>query len=410
MDERSYLRDLAKRYLEIANLPIMAEREALWYRHNALKGERPVIVMEIETFEQDLVEKPICESSFGRNVEWYFKKAITNHELVDDDKVVSPYFPLSLAIQVKSFGIDRKRVFAEDAHGRKIGYRDIHLIEDLEEDFDKLKPFELRYDAESTENFRSYLTDLLGDLMPIREDNRSLDWFGGISQYIIEIMGMEALMYAMIDEPDAVHRLYNFVADQIIRILDMQEAQGLLRPNNGNNYSGAGSYGFTHELHPTVPAHCREIWGNLNSQETVSISPSMYHDFVFPAYKRVAEKFGLTYYGCCEPVHSIWADVKTLPHLRKVSVSPWCDEKFMGEELRHTPIIYSRKPSPNFIGVGELLDEEAYTKHIDETLTCAAGCELEIIHRDIYTLSGHKEKPGKAVKIIRKEIDRLWNR
>lgn len=408
MNEREYLRGLAQRYLEIAHLPVMAQREALWYRHNALQAERPVVVVELETFEGDLLPKPQCESEFGRRVETFLRRAIVNHELIDDDKVVSPVFPVPLEIQLLPFGVAKQRVFAEDEQGRKIGFRDIHIIEDLEEDLDKLQPYAFHFDAAATERYKQYAQDTLGDLMPVCETNRSLDWFCGLSQHIIELMGMEALMYAMIDTPEAVVRLYDFVADQILRVLDWQESEGLLRPNNGNHYAGSGSYGFSRELAPGTPARCSELWGNLNSQETVSISPQMYHDFVFPAYRRVAEKFGLTYYGCCEPVHTIWEDVRTLPHLRKVSVSPWCDQHLIGEALRGGRVIYSRKPSPNFIGVGTELDEEAYARHIDETLTCAQGCELEIIHRDIYTLSGRPDKPGRAVQIIRREIDRLW--
>lgn len=406
--EREYLRQLARRYLEIANLPIMKEREQLWYRHNALQAERPIVVMEMATFEADLMPRLQCTSEYGRRMEAAFQRAIINHELIDDDKVVSPYFELPIDVRIQPFALEKKREYAKDNEGRSIGFKDIHPIQDLEEDLPKLKNSVCRYDRESTDAYRQFALDTIGDLMPIVEANHSLDWYFGISQHIIELMGMEALMYAMIDTPEAVVDLYNFVTDDILKVIRWQEENGLLRPNVGNNYAGSGSYGFTDELPKGDPIRPAMMWANLNSQETVSISPAMYHDFVFPSYVRVAREFGLTYYGCCEPVHTIWDDVSTLPNLRKVSVSPWCDEHFIGEALRGSRIIYSRKPSPNFIGVGVNLDEEAYARHIDETLTCAKGCGLEIIHRDIYTLSGNVAKAGQAVKIIRREIDRLW--
>ncbi len=82
------------------------------------------------------------------------------------------------------------------------------------------------------------------------------------------------------------------------------------------------------------------------------ISPRMYGRYVHPYYCEIAEPFGLTYYGCCEPVHDIWDQyVSKLPHLRKVSISAWYEE-YMGEALRGSGVIYSRKPSPNFVGVG----------------------------------------------------------
>ena len=43
----------------------------------------------------------------------------------------------------------------------------------------------------------------------------------------------------------------------------------------------------------------------MDSQETVSISPDMYGEFIFPYYKKVAERYGLLSYGCCEPVDPV---------------------------------------------------------------------------------------------------------
>jgi hypothetical protein len=39
--EKEYLRNLAKKLLDYARLPVMAERKRLWYLHNRLTGERP---------------------------------------------------------------------------------------------------------------------------------------------------------------------------------------------------------------------------------------------------------------------------------------------------------------------------------------------------------------------------------
>jgi hypothetical protein len=56
-------------------------------------------------------------------------------------------------------------------------------------------------------------------------------------------------------------------------------------------------------------------------------------------------------------VHPFWEDIRLLPHLKKVSISRWCNEKFMGEALRGTGIVYSRKPDPRFLGIDVKLDE-----------------------------------------------------
>lgn len=408
LKERELLRKLAHKYLEIAQLPIMKEREQLWYRHNACKAERPVIVMEMATFENDLLPKPMCESTYGRRMERYFQRAIINHEWINDDKVVSPYFELPLSISISLAGQAQNRTFIKDSRGVELGYVDEHLIDDLENDLPKLKHSICTYDQEDTNRYKQFVMDTVGDLMPIIESNHSLNWFCTPSQSIVQLMGMEAMMYAAIDSPDLLKALYDFIADDVLMVLEWQSQNGLLRMNNGNHFAGSGSYGFSHELPTGSPVRPIMLWGNMNSQETLGISPQMFHEFVFPAYEKIAKAFGLVYYGCCEPVHPIWEDIRSLPHLRKVSISPWCDEHFMGEALKNSGVIYSRKPSPNYLGVGIELDEDSYTKHIDETLRSAKGCSLEIIHRDIYTLSSKKDKAAQAVKIIRREIDKLW--
>lgn len=54
-NEKLYLRELAKKQKELACLPIMEERKRLWYLHNALKGERPMVVMEEGTFLEEIL-------------------------------------------------------------------------------------------------------------------------------------------------------------------------------------------------------------------------------------------------------------------------------------------------------------------------------------------------------------------
>ena len=110
-------------------------------------------------------------------------------------------------------------------------------------------------------------------------------------------------------------------------------------------------------------------------------------------------------YGCCEPVDPIWDRcISTLKNLRKVSISPWCNEEIMSEKLRGTNIIYHRKPSPNFLGVGTTLDEDAFRQHIRKSLTLARGCKMEITQRDVYTINNDIAKARRYVQIIKQEI------
>lgn len=414
--ERSYLRGLATRVGEYAEEPIMSQRRQRWHQHNALEGDRPLLVMEIDTFINDILPPLSCQSEAARSVEFELLRATVNHEMIDDDKVISRDYLVPWQINNKFFNIEIEMQQATaDTTGHTTGYRWEHPISDLATtDLSKFEPSTYTVDREATMRHKAFVDDLLGDILSVQLANTSLRWCFTPTRQIIELMGMEAMMFAMMDEPDAFKELMSMISDDMLRYLQWQEDEGLLTLNNGNDYAGAGSYGFTNEL-PTAESaktgkiRAQDLWVNMNSQESVGISPEMYKEFIYPHYHKIAERFGLVYYGCCEGVNDIWQEcLCKLPKLRKVSISPWCDEVFMGNALRESNVIYSRKPSPNYIGVGRDLDEAAFAKHIETTLNAAKGCQAEIIFRDIYNLEGNRTKPGRAIKIARELIDTHW--
>lgn len=407
-NDRRILHDLASKMRDYADLPVMEDRGRLWRAHNELRGERPPIVMEIDTFIGDILPPLQCETDAARQIEWQLRYYITNHELVDDDKIVPPHFTIWRQIANRRLGIDME-VRRADA---SIGYQFLHPVKDLAADLNLLKPSEYNVDRKATLDRQAFVEDAIGDILPTKIKDNSLSWYFCLTAIVVQLMGMERMFTAMLDSPREFHQMMAFLRDDSLVFLKWLEDENLLVLNNDADYTGAGSYGFTNELPQseqftqTEKVTSRDIWGNMNSQESVGLSPAMYDEFILPYYCDIAKRFGLVYYGCCEPVHEFWdGQLSELPNLRKVSISAWCDEKFMGERLRGGSVIYSRKPSPNFIGVGDRLDEDAFADHIRDTLTAAKGCRLEIIFRDIYSLNGDRSKPGRAVRIVRGLLD-----
>jgi hypothetical protein len=413
-EETAYLRELANKCREYSELPVMRERKKLWFSHNTLQGELPLLVMEMDSFENDMFPEFRCHSEMAKEIEKNLLRPILNHEMIDDDKVFPSYYPVFWDIETDTFGVDVKITHAEDDHGRDIGFSYTHPILNIEKDLSKLRPSSFTIDRRKTQARKDFLEDIFGDIYPVKIKNNSLDWYVAPSKQVIELMGMENLMFAMIDYPEKVKELYSFLVDDTISFLRWQEQENLLFFNNGNDYTGAGSYGFTDELPGSLSdtgqgcVRTADLWGNMNSQETVGISPDMFGEFIYPSYRELSKEFGSVYFGCCEPVHDIWDQyISHLPNLKKVSVSAWCDEQFIGEALRGGKVIYSRKPKPNFIGVG-VFNEEAFKEHIQFTLDSSYGCELEIIFRDIYALDGDLGKPGRAIRAVRELIEKKY--
>ncbi|MCU0522453.1 MAG: hypothetical protein MUF84_17390 [Anaerolineae bacterium] len=412
--ERIYLRELAARQAEIAALPVMAARKRQWYDLNdGHVGARPPVIIETWTFDRDFMPESLyrCASDVGRGIERQLLRNIRNHELIDDDKVIPDTFDFGWSVDIDELGVKIPQRVIKDAQGIETGYEFDHPIKDLRRDLDLLRPAVCSVDRERTAARQAFLEDLLGDLLPVRL-RTGVYGCTMLTHRVIELMGMQAYFMAMLDMPDEVHRLMGYLRDNALRVMHWAEAEGLLRVNNGNEDSFGSSYNFTTRLpapgYPGGPARLVDMWGNANSQETVGVSPKMFHEFCFPYYRDVCQPVGLVYYGCCEPAHPFWADIGALPNLKKVSISRWCDERYMGDALRGTEIVFSRKPDPNYLSVDQRLNEEAWAAHIRATLDATAGVFVEFIIRDVYTVHGDLGNARRAVEIARREVDRSY--
>jgi hypothetical protein len=419
--ERVYLRNLAEKQAEYAALPVMAERKKMWYALNdARPGAQPPVIIETWTFDRDFMPESLyrCTTPAGRSIESQLLRNIRNHELINDDKVIPDTFDISWFVDYDEFGVKIETERVEDAQGIETGYRYLHPIKDLERDLATLKPATFQVDRQMTLDWQAFLSDLFSDLLPVVIRTGT---YGStmLTNRVVELMGMEAFFTAMYDQPDAVHRLMAYLRDNALSMMRWAESDSLLRLNNGNQDSFGSSYNFTtllpHDTRGGVETysdngavHLSDMWGCTNSQETVGVSPRMFREFCFPYYRDVCEPMGLLYYGCCEPAHPFWNEISQLPHLKKVSISRWCDQNFMGEALRGSEIVYSRKPDPNYLSVDDRLDEQAWATHIHETLSATRGVFVEFIIRDVYTVHGNLNNARRAVDIARGEINRHY--
>ncbi len=411
-EDRSYLRELAARQAAYAQLPIMADRERQWRAVNSGRGDaRPPVIIESWTFDRDFMPAGTlrCETDPARGIEHQLLRSIRQYELIDDDRVVPDHYRVGWRLWVDPYGgLQIGHQSVKDSQGYATGYRWDHPIKDLRSDLRLLGPSVCSVDRDGTLAHRQLVEDLIGDILPVRlvsgmPGNRML------TQSVVILMGMAAFFMAMYDAPDELHQLMGYLRDNALRTMRWAEAEGLLIANNGNDESFGSSFNFTEEIprpgRPPGQLECRDMWGDANSQETVGVSPDLFHEFCAPYYRDVCEPLGLIYYGCCEPVHPFWEDLRNLPNLRKVSISKWCDEALMGEALRGTGIVYSRKPDPNFLSVDRTLNESAWAEHIRATLRATEGVPLEIIVRDVYTVHGDVGNARRAVEVAHRVLD-----
>ena len=403
------LRELAKQRLEMANEPEMISLKNDWYLHNDCKGSRPMFTIELDTFAQELVEPLLqCESNEARSLEWQLIMGMYNHKYFKDDTFVPDYFPVSSGVWINIFNWKDPVVQATDGKGNKsLGHQFIHLINDLESDYDKIEKSTFGCNRQAAEKTVQTVNELFGDILPARIEGNAL--YICPTQKLVHMMGMETMLYSLYDYPDLFKKLMDRLSDDVIDYFDYLEREQLILPTVGFQRLGQGTYCATTRLpgydeSEKRPLKTTDVWGFMDSQETVGISAEMFEEFFFPYYKKISDRYGALSYGCCEPVDPIWdLCLSKLKNLRRVSISPWCNEEIMGDRLRGKQIIYHRKPSANFIGVGTSLDEEAVRASVRRTMTAAQGCKVEFTQRDVYTVNGDRDKVRRYVEIMRDE-------
>lgn len=412
--DREILRETAKRQLELANQDSNKERIKKWYLHNDLQGETPMIHLEMGTFAQEILpERMKCTGEFARWAEEILYSNFLNQELFDDDRVTPDYFPVPYDTWFTLFDIPVKVDHTTDSSGKEsLGHHFVPVLGDLEEDYEKLKPSSFGVNLESSQAKKDVMEECIGDILPVKMQLGSM--YSVPTQMLVHIMKMEDMMLAMYDAPELFQEMMDRIGSDTLAYYRFLEDKHLIQPTVAYEGLGQGTWCFTKELPgweewERRPFTTRDVWGFMDSQETVGISPTMFEEFIFPCYKKISEQFGLLSYGCCEPVDPIWDRcISKLSNLRKVSISPWCNEEFMGERLRGSKVIYHRKPSPNFLGVDPVLDEEAFRQHIRKSLKAARGCKMEITQRDVYTIHHNIPKARRYVAIIREEIENNW--
>ena len=405
--DRNILRDLAKKQMEYARSEANKKTIELWYQHNACQGVRPPIHLELWTFQEEVIPKRLrTESEDARNIETALYMNFLNHELFGDDFPVPDYFPLSKNVHMIPFGLPVKRNHAGDS----LGHQFEHHILDLEEDYHKLAESKITNNQAETNEKKLLLQDIFGGILPVKEVMNAL--YSVPTQDIVHIMSMETMYIAMMDYPGLFHEMMRRYTADTMRYFRYLESGRILETTTHLEPLGQGSWCFNNELpvKDSPELKTTELWGFMDSQETAAISPAMFEEFIFPYYKEISNNFGLLSYGCCEPVHPIWDNcISKMNNLRKVSISPWCDLDMMAKRLRGKKIIFHRKPSPNYLGVDKHLDEEAFRKHIRQTLCSAKGCSLEITQRDVYSINHDEGKARRYVEIIREEIVNHWH-
>lgn len=403
-EDREILRPLAGRVAEIADSRRMHEIRRLWTQLNKLQKTRPLLLCDPENGWNEIITESqmLCRGKLARRWEMDLRKEVFWGEEMGDDKPVEPYFDVPFTVPADDWGLKAEYHRTDDA-GSCVWDAPVR---DYAVDLKKLHAPRFEIDWETTDGCLQLAQQTFGDLLTVRR--KGIWWWSlGLTWPAVTLRGINNLLCDLIDHPDELKELLSIISAGHLSKLDYLESQGLLSLNSDGTYVGSGGYGFTDELpredfDGTV--RLTDMWGFTESQETVSVSPKMYEEFIFPYEKPIMDRFGLTCYGCCEPLHLRWHVVKRHHNLRRVSCSPWADFDKMAEYLGGQ-YIFSMKPNPAAIS-SEDIDEAAIRRELRQAFDVTRECRVEVIMKDNHTIGKRPENVVRWCRIAREEAER----
>lgn len=409
--DRSELRELARQLAEIAADPVNDERRELWRKLNDRDAQRPMIwINEIPWHEMDVDGELTLRTqhAWARDQEREMRRTIYQWRHMPGDMIVNPELVCPLAIHSTDFGIiedvDIVRTDeTSDIVSRRF-HKQIHDVDDLY----KIRMPVVTHNVAATEYSYAAMCELFSDILPVRQVGQTHIWFTPWD-YLIRWWGIEEAMFDMYERPELVHAAVDRMVDAWMIELDQFVAQNLLSLDANNTRIGSGGYGYVSDL-PGINFDPRQVrphnmWGCSNAQIFSEVSPQFHWEFALEHDLRWLDRWGLNYYGCCEPLDGKADLLHKIPRLRKVSVTPWCKTE-RAVEVIGPHWIMSRKPNPAVFAEDQWNPDRARAD-LRNFLHLARDCDVELIMKDISTVRRQPQRLWEWARIAAEEVVRL---
>ena len=381
------LRDLAKKYAQIAALPKQAETREMWRALNRLKMRRPMVLidqipwseMDVDGFLVNRVSEP-----YWRNVETSLRRTIYQWEHMPADMVINPYICLPRPISNTGWGITAQ---VDTLHTD--GADDVlsqHFANQIEnpEDIEKIKMPIITLDTHKEQQIIETAHALFDGIVDFKMTGISMHL--GIWDTISMWMGVENCYIELMDRPEMIHQLMEKLTQGLIFQIEQCNRQGLFDVTSNLTHC---SHTFSDDLplpNCNYDAPTSEnAWAFGLAQLFTSVSPEITDEFEVQYMKRVFKYFGAIYYGCCDRLDDRLDVIAQLPKVRKISCSPWSDRERFASNLPRERYVMSNKPNPALL---VNFNESEIRADLRRTIDAARahGVNLEMILKDISTV------------------------
>lgn len=407
--EKELLRELARKYRTLADLPVNAERRERMRRINDLTtGLRPgVWIHEIPWHEMDIDGelRLVCEDSFAKSMEWFFRTALYRIKYIEADTVLEPYYPINKSYNSTGNGIEVEEHIVKTDNNNGIVSHSYHDKLETEEQLAQLKtPILTAYPDVDAKNVEM-AQDILGDILPVKLKGHQI-YYAPWDQ-IPRLRGVEPILIDMFDRPEFLHKIIGAYTEHQMSVMTQMEELGLLENELQELHCTPAYTNDLPKLEPDGRVRLKNVWFRSMAQMFNTISPAMHEEFDLQYMRPLAQRCGMVYYGCCEPLDNKIEILRSVPNLRKLGVSPWSKLEVSADQMR-SDYVFARKPNPAFVA-GDF-DAATVRKEITETVEICLkyNCPYEFVLKDISTVSYKPQNLIEWNRTVNEVLDKYY--
>ena len=401
------IRDLCKRYMEIAVSDRHVRMRKRFRDTNNLKVVRPPLIIEEIPWQQMNYEHALdcfCEDPGLRGMEYGLRVALFREKYFRCDNYIEPCWVVRKAFSSTGNGLDA--LVKENV--KNALHTDIksHEYKDVLEDEEALAHFHLpvvtAYPEKDEENVNR-IREIAGDSIPVVLRGHGI--YDAPWDRIARLRGVTDILYDMYDRPEYLLKIRELYAAETESLLSQMDALGLLDNSNPDLHCTPAYVDMPEGDHDRK--RLSGAWYRSMAQMLTTVSPEDLYEYDIKFSIPIAEKCAYTYYGCCEPLHDRIDVIKRIPNLRKIGCSPWADVWSTAEQLKGD-FVLSRKPNPAF--VASHTDREQIRKEAEETARACLkyGCPCDITLKDISTVGDRPENLIVWSEVVSKVLDEYY--
>ena len=424
IEEKKYLRELAKKLRDLAQDEKWRQREQDWidlYNHKSRRTLIYSFVFDDAWLEILHPSKTLrVKDPMFRKIEFDIIKRIYRAEHFACDTVLYPDLYVPIEYRFSDWADNFVKPYGAAVEGELRTTAVYHPVLETTADLKKLRKPKLEYlDWKKTDENYEAVSDVFGELLPVHKgcpfigstDFRVFGWGLSIIDVLCELRGLEQVFYDIYEEPEFLHEVLSFMQEGYLDYIDTMEKEHLFVLNNNGYYHslsggeaspvGENGLGITDRLpgkdFDPQNVKAKDLWGYMQEQEFTAVGADARYEFAIKYQKAISERFGAVTYGCCENNDFNYDNItENISNLEVVSVPYVSDIRIAAERLKDYVMAWRPLQTP----VSSFNEEEFRRKTMEHM-------EIMKDNNAVYwcgaplTLEGHPEYIDKTTKIVR---------